>query len=183
MKKILLTLLNFVCLNMIFGQSITFDYSTTSLGTSCNIFAPTATPPVPIVYQSYEHTTSFGFPYYSTTENSIVLQTKPISSTKDGMTQFAIKYAFKQGYTYKISFYCKATLGSAALSYPSIATFWGDDNGGLNNSTTCTGPVSKDHPATYGSSVVGASFAQTPNILDGVATAPHSYLWGLLSHH
>ena len=127
MKKIfflLLITLSTYFITTSFSQTVTLNYSYANLSTSCNVFASATT------LQTYSHQTSFGFPYYSQADGAIVLQSKPISFTNKGATQYAISYPFKQGYTYKIALYGKSVLGTSAAFNPSASISWSTSNGG-----------------------------------------------------
>lgn len=111
MKKYIIVLLMSLAyfVSNSFAQTVTIDYSYANLNSNCNIFAS------PTTYQGYVHQTSFGFPYFSSPDGAIVLQSKPISSSKQGATEYSIAYPFKAGHHYQIQLYGKCTLGGATL--------------------------------------------------------------------
>ncbi|NOU38435.1 MAG: T9SS type A sorting domain-containing protein [Ferruginibacter sp.] len=183
MKKIKIFSLLLYCMNVIYAQSVTINYSSPGFGANCNIFAvPITSPPTsPILYQGLEHTTSVGFPSYSSTEKAIKLQEKAITSGSDGCTQYAIKYPFKKNYNYKIMVNCRSIRGTGSLSLPIIKLNLSDDNMGINNSTTCSGPSPFDHAlhyATYGAYAVPqtTSFDLSPALINGTLSKNYNYL-------
>ncbi len=105
--------ITFILGNSLFSNSqsvTTIDYANSGLADSCNLFA------FPKVFQGYSHRTSFGFPYFQVNEGSIALQSKPINTTNKAATQYAIRYPFKQGFTYQVRLYGKSgPIGSGSL--------------------------------------------------------------------
>lgn len=156
-----------------FAQTVTIDYSYASLSNSCNVFANST------VYQTFSHRTSFGFPYYSTAENAIALQSMPLNAATQACTQYAVRYPFKQGFTYQIKLYGKSTLGSTANSaLPSASISWSNDSSEVNNSTNCTGPITKSSAfdINYGHIAFTTTWSWSPALISGVAPQNLNFL-------
>ncbi len=138
MKKYAILLLSLICfVSYSFSQSVTIDYSYAGLNSNCNVFANST------VFQNHAHQTSFGFPYFSSSDGAIVLKSKPISSTKQGATQYSVAFTFKQGFRYQIQLYGKSTLGGSSSALPSAAVILSTTNGGTNTSTNCSARTCK----------------------------------------
>ena len=179
MKKILVVIYFIFAQRVLFAQSITIDYTSPGLGSSCNVFTQASTTnDHSVTYQNLKHQTTFGFPSYSSSETAVVLQSQPISYTQQGATEYSIAYSFKKGYTYKIRIYGKATLGTTATLYPSVAIYWSISNGGTNDLTTCTGPspVSSTFDTYYGEGIMSSVYAWSGYLLNGAADQNYSYL-------
>lgn len=99
-KTLCLASLFFCFSSRLFAQTI--DYSYVSL-TGCNVFmnGPTV--------QNYVHQTVYGSPAYVTAQNAVSLPINVAPGSAVGVTEYAIAYHFKQGYSYTIQVYASGT--------------------------------------------------------------------------
>ncbi len=114
-----------------YSQSVTIDYTYSSLGSGCNIFS------TPQTIQGHQHSTSFGYPRFLTDGNvggRIILDGRDLSGATQNVTQYVIAYNFKIGYTYKIRIYART---ETANVFGSIGLKLSTSNSTTNTSTAC----------------------------------------------
>lgn len=116
-----------------FAKSQVIDYAFESLST-CNIFSNATTK------DNFTHRTSISRPKYS--DNSVVLECKPVNGTSILSTIYSIAYNFKVGYNYQIQVYYKGEKRGSDGLYPSVGLSISTTNGGNDNNSTCVSPTS-----------------------------------------
>jgi len=144
-----------------FSQNVTIDYKAWNPASPpCNVFAKATNVPATIGGSSgtIEHQTKIGQPTYSTSDTSVLLECKYVSTSSSLGTKYRIAYNFKVGYRYIITVTSAELINTAG--FPTGPYLRLDlTNSGGGGDTTCFGPqtvnpnLSGNPPAVQYSSI------------------------------
>src|ERR1700744_5067418 len=157
----------------LFSQTI--DYSFVSLSTtSCNVFinGPTV--------QNYVHQTVYGSPTYNSTQSAVSLPMNVAPGSAVGVSEYAIAFNFKQGYSYTIQVYASGTAMGTASSPGEVglgfSTSLPATNSGSNGCNTFPQVAGSDF-SSFAVETVGTSWSWLTNLVTNKRmTQNESYL-------